>query len=338
MKVVHRTSPFIRQFDGPGANNIVCFRFWQAVVASGCPGECAYCFLQTQRPYRNGSYELKGTLFRNLDRLADEAERWIRRERPAGLIVGENQDGLAFERPYKKLLGITPLELLIPIFADPAQNRAGCTLIVLSKFTSTEFAERFGPTQNTVLSWSLSLPSISERYERKVSPLAVRLRKAGEMKQRGYRIRFRLDALAPVPKWEEELASTIAEVNAIKPEMLTVGALRASNRGTLRGQAAANGRDARIFDYIEAKDPSGFKYRTDSGFHAAIFRRIKAALDPAISLGLCKEDRSLWRAIGLGWQGCHCLHGTDDDVAVERMRFRRLPNSNALTIPIVREA
>ena len=335
MKVVHRTSPFIRQFAGPGQNSIVCFKFWQAVVASGCPGECAYCFLQTQRPYRNGHYELKGTLFRNLDRLADEAERWIRRERAAGLIVGENQDGLAFERPYKKLLGLTPLELLIPIFADPALNQAGCTLIVLSKFTTTEFAERFGPTPNTVFSWSLSLPSISQRYERKVSPLAVRLRKAREMKRRGYRIRFRLDALAPVPNWEEELASTIAEVNTIKPEMLTIGALRASNQKALRGQAAANGRDSGIFDYIETRDPSGFKYRTGSTFHAAIFRRVKESLDSSISLGLCKEDRSLWREIELGWQGCHCLHGTHDDVALERMRFRRRPNSAALTIPVV---
>ena len=338
MKVVDRASPFIRQFDGPGRNGIICFKFWQAVVASGCPGECAYCFLQTQRPYRNGRYELKGTLFQNLDRLADEAERWIRRERPAGLIVGENQDGLAFERPYKKLLGITPLELLIPVFSDPARNRAGSTLIVLSKFTTTEFAERFGSTPNTVFSWSLSLPSISERYERKVSPLALRLSKAKEMKQAGYRIRFRLDALAPVPNWEEELVATIAEVNDIKPEMLTIGALRASNQEALRGQATANGRDASIFDYIETKDPSGFKYRTDSGFHAAIFHRVKESLDPSISLGLCKEDRSLWGKIGLGWQGCHCLHGTHDDVAMERMRFRRLANSAALTIPVVKGA
>ena len=337
MKVVHRTSPFIRQFDGPGPNSIICFKFWQAVVASGCPGECAYCFLQTQRPYRSGQYELKGTLFQNLDRLGIEAERWIRRERAAGLIVGENQDGLAFERPYKKLLGVTPLELLIPIFGDPERNRAGSTLIVLSKFTTTEFAEHFGPTPNTVFSWSLSLPSISRRYEKKVSPLPLRLEKARDMKRKGYRIRFRLDALAPVPNWEVELASTIVKINSIKPEMLTIGALRASNQDALRGQAAQNGRDTDIFDYIETKDPSGFKYRTQRAFHIAIFRQIKEELDPSISLGMCKEDRSLWQEIGLGWQGCHCLHGTHDDVAVERMRFRRRPRSDSLTIPIVAE-
>src|SRR5580704_11083917 len=106
MRVVERSSPFIRQFSGPGPDSqIVCFKFWQAVVASGCPGACAYCFLQTQEPYRTGLYDLNGTLFSNLRRLERETVAWLHASQSArGLIVGENQDGLAFERPYKRLL------------------------------------------------------------------------------------------------------------------------------------------------------------------------------------------------------------------------------------------
>src|SRR5215217_7780769 len=159
MKTVRRSGQFIRQFGGPGDNNIICFKFWQAVVASGCPGECAYCFLQTQYPYRSGLYDIKGTLFDNLPDIVHETRRWLKQPRPAGLIVGENQDGLAFEGPYKKELGITPLELLIPLFNT--DNPLGHTLIILSKFTSTGFAERFGPSPNVIFSWSLSLPTIS---------------------------------------------------------------------------------------------------------------------------------------------------------------------------------
>jgi hypothetical protein len=110
MKITRRQSDFVRQFSGPGDKSIVCFKFWQAVVASGCPGECAYCFLQTQTPYRRGLYDLKGTLFESLRDMEPEVREWLRQPIPAGLIVGENQDGLAFERPYKKLLGVTPLE------------------------------------------------------------------------------------------------------------------------------------------------------------------------------------------------------------------------------------
>lgn len=333
MLVTRRIGSFIKQFSGPGENNIVCFKFWQAVVASGCPGECAYCFLQTQYPYRNGTYNLKGTLFENLPDIVPETKRWLRQTSAAGLIIGENQDGLAFEKPYKRLLGVTPLELLIPLF--DRENPAGHTLIVLSKFTSTEYAEAFGPSPNVVFSWSLSLPTISRKYEKKVAPLDSRLEKAAKMKTAGYRVRFRLDALAPVPNWEQELGEIMAHINDIRPEMLTIGALRASNPATLRRAAESNGRDGSIFDHIATIDPSGFKYRTDDQFHIKAFRQIKKLLSPGIALGLCKEDASVWKALGAGWNGCHCLHNKRDIIATERIQIlRRKPSSTQPKLPL----
>lgn len=316
MKITKRTGSFIKQFSGPGDNGIVCFKFWQAVIASGCPGECAYCFLQTQPPYRFGTYDLKGTLFENLYELEPETRAWLlKHKEPAGLILGENQDGLAFEGAYKKLLGTTPLELLTPLFESEETNPHGHTLIVLSKFTQTEYAEAFGPQRNVVYSWSLSLPSISEQYEKRVASLSARLNKARTMKAAGYRVRFRLDALAPVPLWRTELLWLMMHnINQIQPEMLTIGALRASNTARLRAAALANGRDDSIFDYIQTRDSSDFKDRTDDEFHIEAFRQIKDSLAPGIALGLCKEDESLWRALGLNWQGCHCLHGASDVV------------------------
>lgn len=301
MLIAERKGGFLKQFAGPGENRIICFPFWQAVIASGCPGECAYCFLQTQTPYRTGAYELKGTLFTNLREIVPETRFWLlRQQRPAGLIVGENQDGLAFEQPYKRLLGVTPLELLIPLFTD--ENPHGHTLIILSKFVSTEYAEALGPSPHLVFSWSLSLPSISRRYEKKVSPLETRLRKAEELKAAGYRLRFRLDALAPVPGWEQELEMIIERINRIEPEMLTIGALRATNPVSLKRAAAANSRETSIFDYLTEADPSGFKHRTEQRFHVAVFRRIRELLRPTIQLGLCKEDASLWAEAGVCWQ------------------------------------
>ncbi len=319
MITTNRAGSFIKQFSGPGDNNIICFKFWQAVVASGCPGECAYCFLQTQYPYRTGIYDLKGTLFENLREIVPEAERWLRQVEPAGLIIGENQDGLAFEGPYKKHLSITPLELLIPLFANPDTNPTGHTLIVLSKFTSTQYAEALGPSSNVIFSWSLSLPTISEQYEQKVAPLHARLKKAAEMKLAGYRIRFRLDALAPIPNWQAELKEVVERINRISPEMLTIGALRASNAGALRRAAEKNGRDSSIFDHIATVDPSGFKHRTEHDFHIRAFRMIKDFLNPSVALGLCKEDVTVWQEIGATWQGCHCLFDTKDRIAKDRV-------------------
>lgn len=311
---------FIKQFVGPGDNQIICFKFWQAVIASGCPGECSYCFLQTQYPYRSGQYDIKGTIFSNLRDLVPETQRWLQQQRtPAGLILGENQDGLAFEGAYKKALGVTPLELLIPLFNK--ENPNGHLLIVLSKFTSTSYAEALGPSNNVVFSWSLSLPTISRQYEKKVASLEARLAKATEMKQAGYRVRFRLDALAPIPGWEKELAEVMSHINEVGPEMLTIGALRASNKTALRRAAEANGRDGSIFDHIATVDPSGFKHRTEGEFHIRVFQLIKEQLGEGIRLGLCKEDASMWQEIGAAWEGCHCLHGTADTVVGDRVRL-----------------
>ena len=332
MQVTERAGSFIKQFVGPGDNQIICFKFWQAVIASGCPGECSYCFLQTQYPYRSRKYDIKGTLFSNLKDIVPETRKWLKQQsRPAGLILGENQDGLAFEGPYKKQLEVTPLELLIPLFND--ENPAGHLLIVLSKFTSTSYAEALGPSPYVVFSWSLSLPTISRLYEKKVASLEARLTKAKEMKEAGYRIRFRLDALAPIPDWETELTGVMKQINEIGPEMLTIGALRASNKTSLRRAAEANGRDGSIFDHISTIDPSGFKQRTNADFHVMAFQLIKEQLGTGISLGLCKEDASMWLDVGATWQGCHCLHGAADSIA--RGRIELLNEAQPL-VPIQR--
>jgi hypothetical protein len=91
--------------------------------------------------------------------IVPETRKWLKQPVRQGLIIGENQDGLAFEAPCKKLLGVTPLELLIPLFQN--ENPNGHTLIILSKFTATKYAEVFGASPHVIFSWSRSLPSIS---------------------------------------------------------------------------------------------------------------------------------------------------------------------------------
>jgi len=321
MRVVERSSPFIRQFSGPGPDSqIVCFKFWQAVVASGCPGACAYCFLQTQEPYRTGLYDLNGTLFSNLRRLERETVAWLHASQSArGLIVGENQDGLAFERPYKRLLGITPLELMVPLFSSRVTNPFGSRLVILSKFTTTEFAEAAArPNDRVIFSWSLSLPTISRRYEKKVAPLERRLEAAARLKRMGWAIRFRLDALVPFDGWRQDVHDVVDAINAVEPEMLTLGSLRASNARSLQNSAIKNGRDGSIFNALADRDPSGFKYRLDPAIQAAMFREVRTRLDPSIRLDLCKEDASVWRRLGLKFSGCHCLAGHTDSLVRER--------------------
>jgi hypothetical protein len=114
-------------------------------------------------------------------------------------------------------------------------------------------------------------------------------------------------------------------INKIGPEMLTIGALRASNAKSLRRAAERNGRDASIFDHIATVDPSGFKHRTEQDFHVSAFQQIKDSLNPDIALGLCKEDATMWQEIGATWQGCHCLHGESDRITQGRVQILNQP-------------
>jgi len=83
--------------------------------------------------------------------------------------------------------------------------------------------------------------------------------------------------------------------------------------------ARANGRDDSIFDYLtEQRDPSGFKYRIPFGKQVEMFRFAIDWLKPDIVPALCKEDKALWNALGLKFQGCHCLLGARDEIVGER--------------------
>jgi hypothetical protein len=37
-----------------------------------------------------------------------------------------------------------------------------------------------------------------------------------------------------------------------------------------------------------------------------------------ITPALCKEDRALWKALGMRFNGCHCLLGRNDAIVKER--------------------
>jgi spore photoproduct lyase len=316
MRYGQRGSSFIRQFGGPGEDTqIVCFKFWQLVVAGGCPYRCAYCFLQTVPWFRFRPEELYGLVYTNVEDMLTEVRKWLDDKIPKMMIIGELQDGLVFDVAYKKVNGSPLTHLLIPLFAAQKKHR----LIFLTKSTQIQHALELAPTSQVVFSWSVNAEEVGNTWEHGAPPPSERFKAAERMKNAGWPIRFRLDPMVPYPDWRHGYADAIKRINSLSPEMVTLGALRATSYHGLRNAAKANGRDESIFNYMtEGKDPSGFKYRIPFETQVKLFRFAIDRLDSKITPALCKEDKALWKALGMKFEGCHCLLGSHDALVKER--------------------
>jgi len=316
MKLAERGSSFIRQFGGPGEDSqIVCFKFWQLVVAGGCPYRCAYCFLQTVPWFRFHPDELYGLVYTNVDDMVAEITKWLADPSPKMMIAGELQDGLVFDAAYKKMTGTPLTHRIVPLFAAQKKHR----LIFLTKSTQIQYALELSPSPQVVFSWSVNAEEVGKRWEHGAPIPSERFSAAEKMKKAGWPIRFRLDPMIPYPHWKRGYSEAIKRINVLSPEMVTLGALRATSYHGLRNAAKANGRDASIFDYLtEEKDPSGFKYRIPFGTQVEMFRFAIERLKTGISPALCKEDAALWKALGMKFNGCHCLLERNDAIVKER--------------------
>ena len=301
---------FIKQFSGPEAGSgVICFKFWQLVHASGCPFRCAYCFLQTTAYFRVNKLALMGQIYGNWEQMIDEVKQWLDCRTPRMLIIGELQDGLAFDSAYAAVTGKPLTHHLVPLFA--AQNRH--RLIFLTKSALIRHALKLEPTPQVVFSWSVNADYVSRRWEHGAPLPRRRFAAAAKMQAAGWPIRFRLDPMIPYQDsgddWRDGYAVAVERINSLSPEMVTIGTLRASSMG-LVSAAARNGRPTDLFQYLSEKDPSGFKYRLPFEQQVELYRFVLDRLDRTrITPALCKEDVSVWKAVGLRLDGCHCLPG-----------------------------
>lgn len=319
MKYGQRASKFIRRFAGPGEDSsIVCFKFWQLVPAGGCPYRCAYCFLQTVPWFRFNPDQLYGLVYTNIDDMIEELKEWLDDPVPKMLIVGELQDGLVFDTAFKKVTGKPLTHWIIPMFAKQKRHR----LIFLTKSTEIQHALELEPTDRVVFSWSVNAEEVAQKWEHGTPLPSKRFEAAEEMKKAGWPIRFRLDPMVPYDNWKKGYREAIRRINSINPEMVTLGALRATSAKSLRRASKSNGRDDSIFEYlVEEKDPSGFKYRIPFESQVEMFRFAVKGLKGTITPALCKEDQSLWKQIGLKFNGCHCLLSGNDAVIADSQKI-----------------
>ena len=102
-----------------------------------------------------------GQVYGNWQQMIDEVKDWLTCTTPRMLIVGELQDGLAFDSAYAAVTGKALTHHLIPMFAAQKRHR----LIFLTKSTLIKHALKLEPTPQVVFSWSVNAEYVGRRWE-----------------------------------------------------------------------------------------------------------------------------------------------------------------------------
>jgi spore photoproduct lyase len=211
----HRGS-FLRHCPA-GTAGLVCCNYLVVNLASNCPFDCSYCFLQE---YLANNPTMKA--FTNVEDALAEIDLVLRAhpERSFRIGTGELADSLALD-PLTALS-----RQLVPFFAE----RPNALLELKTKTDCVEELLHLDPKGRVVVSWSVNVPQVIAAEEHGTATLDSRLAAARCVQSAGYKVGFHFDPLIELDGWEEGYAKTVDQIlGAVNP-----GAIAWISLGSLR--------------------------------------------------------------------------------------------------------
>jgi len=273
-----------------GRAAVRCCGYLVLNLASNCPMDCHYCFLQD---YLAGARAV--TVRSNIRDALEEVEAFLDRHprRPFRIGTGEFADSLALDA----LTGLS--RELVPFFA--AQDRA--LLELKTKTVEIGNLLRMDGRGRVVVSWSLAPARVIAELEYGTAPLADRLAAARKCQEHGYKVGFHFDPLIDYPDWPggyEDVVARLAEaVDRGSVAWISMGSLRLTRklRATIRSRFPRS--PILAGEYVESPDG---KLRLFRPARVVMYRLIGGWLRkafPDTPLYLCMEPPQVWeRALG----------------------------------------
>jgi spore photoproduct lyase len=216
MVIMRRRSPFMMACPA-GSAEFACCGYLVLTLASNCPMDCSYCFLQ-EYVADNPSFQIYANYddaFAEIDRLSASAPA-----RHFRIGTGELADSLAMD----SLTGMS-IEL-VNFFAA----RENLTLELKTKTDEIENLLTLDPKGRALVSWTLSPRRVFEACEHRTASPSARIAAARRVLEAGYRVAFHLDPMIAYPDAErdyielmDELFSTISPA---KISFISMGGLR----------------------------------------------------------------------------------------------------------------
>ena len=286
-----RKSHFIRLFDKtpPG---IVCPHFYLLAHANGCPYKCSYCYLQlTFRHHQTP------VIFSNQDEMIQEVEKFIANQKsPSVLNTGELSDSLVWDDKEKLA------DILVPMFAK--QNRH--KVLFLTKSTNIDNLLKIQNHRNSIVSFSINAPEVSNKYELGCPSPEKRIIAAGKCQKAGYEVRLRLDPLIHVPNFGKKyipLIQLLKENLDLSKIRMTIGSLRYFNG---LPYFTEDKRERDIFELPMKKDGPDNRYRAPLTTRVAMYQWMIDQLPEVKEFALCKETEEAWKKLGLDRENVRC--------------------------------
>jgi spore photoproduct lyase len=225
MVLMRRRAPFLMSCPA-GSARFACCGYLVMVLASNCPMDCSYCFLQEFVADNPGFqiYSNYADSFDELDRMIHAAP-----ERHFRIGTGELADSLAFDT----LTGLT--RDLVGFFAA----RATLTLELKTKTDEIDNLLALDPRGRVLVSWTLSPEKVWRTSEHRTAPPAARIAAARRVLDAGYRIAFHFDPIIAYDGAERDYSDLIDNVLEVIPAaqigFFSLGGLRMTP--ALRGAA-----------------------------------------------------------------------------------------------------
>ncbi|MGH7908149.1 MAG: radical SAM protein [Candidatus Binataceae bacterium] len=214
--VMGRRSPFLMACPAASAG-FACCGYLVLTLASNCPMDCSYCFLQEYLADNPGFqvYANYADCFDELFRLTTAAPG-----RHFRVGTGELADSLAFD-------SITGIGRAMVEFFAGQEN-----LLLEFKTKTDEIGGllRIDPKARTLVSWTLSPEAVFRSSERLTAPPARRIQAAQKAREAGYKIAFHFDPIIAYPGAEADYLALLDELfDTVAPEhiaFISLGGLR----------------------------------------------------------------------------------------------------------------
>lgn len=275
--------------------DVVCPHFLELKWATGCPYNCAWCYLKGT--LRFGPDKAK-PYYKDRDKIELHVRSFLEGSNGHSelLNTGELADSLMCERN-----GSSFSTFIMSLFEGQEQHK----VLFLTKSNRVQHLLDNDYTKNAVVSFSLNARCVARRFEKGAPPVEKRIEAAARLAEAGYEVRVRIDPMVPVRGWEHKYRELVDDVfGAFTPSRITLGSLRGL-QSTIN-----NAEDRSWVGYLTEGSNWGKRVDCNTRYlmYSETIQHLRDEYDYT-DVALCKETLEIWDRLGMDYRQikCNCV-------------------------------